>query len=70
MSDDKKATATMSAGTVEVSGSDVNLVAALKELLQTPAQKGGRTTRNVLVASMVYHEDDFPVVGKDPIKTP
>lgn len=36
---------------------------SLKALLETPAQKGGLTTR--ILAFQVYHENDFPVVGPE-----
>jgi len=46
-------------------GEDQKFLESLKTILSTPAQTRGKTTRSVLVASQVYHDEDFPVVGKD-----
>ena len=40
------------------SNRDAEFVKALKEMLSIPGQKGGKTSRRVLMAFQVYHEDD------------
>lgn len=50
---------------IATSGEDQKFLESLKAILATPAQSRGKTTRSVLVASQVYHDEDFPVVGKD-----
>ncbi len=38
---------------------------ALKQVLETPVSNSGLTQRRVIMVSVVYHEEDFPMVGKD-----
>lgn len=44
---------------------DAQFVNVLRELMNTPAQAGGKTSRRVLMAFQVYHENDFPIMPAD-----
>ncbi|ESA36571.1 hypothetical protein N836_07290 [Leptolyngbya sp. Heron Island J] len=44
----------------DTASKDDEFVVALKELLSTPAQEGGITTRRLFAAMQVYHENDKP----------
>jgi hypothetical protein len=39
---------------------DAEFVKALREVLSTPSQEGGKTSRRVFIAFQVYHENDKP----------
>lgn len=50
----------------ELSTRDQEFVKILRETLAAPSQPGGKTSRRVFVAFQVYHENDRPLISKDP----